>query len=166
MPSDAERILAEGVPITLADGQERHLRFGTRALMRLEKHFGGPPGINRALRFNSGAERLVHTLEELAEVAKATLLDDASADPTVTNTVIFLRVALPELTEEKIDELIDVREFRTYQRAIVDAFDQAFAPPEDEEGKAPGDLSRSSPGDGGTTSPPSSSDAEPLSSGP
>lgn len=144
MPTDSDRLAAEGVPITLAGGRVVHLRYSMRALKAFEDTFGS---------VEAAQERLVGLFTGQNAKTIGTLVPVMAAG----------------LRHEGIDEdalydlpLLERGRFGEYLAAVSDALEQAFAKPD--EGKAGGEEV-ASPGAATTTSPPSDSVEPTTSSG-
>ena len=108
--TDADRIAAKGVPITLSDGVERVVRFDLEALLVIEEKFGSVgefAGLIDADLRGKGLRALIGGLTAALE---------------------------PALDEDSVKKLFDTRERVHYQLAIVQALNQAFKPAE-ESGK-------------------------------
>ena len=149
MSSDADRILAEGVPIRLLDGRTPHLRYSMLSLKRLEDIFGSLEEADEALQSGKVITALVHWLA-------CGLLHE-------------------KLDEKALDALLDVRRtaLREYTAAIRQAAAQALGDQletEPEQGPAPNLQAEEVPGspltgEPGTSSAPSFSDEVMLPSG-
>lgn len=142
MASESDRILAAGVPLTLAGGRAVTLRYTMRSLKVLEDHFG--------------------SLNEAVDQLNATRLGENGEPPTnrkyISTTVPFLAAGLAHegITATALydDDLLDLHEMKTgYFTAISEALDQAFPTP-----ASPGkdEAAKESSGDGSTTPPPGS----------
>lgn len=145
MATDAERVIAEGVPLTLADGTEVRLRFGMRALKRLDTAYGG--------------------FERFGEVLSAhDTLTDMAPD-------LFAAITAASVSNGVTPEQLEAhdptpRDLKRYRDAVFAALEQSF--PERAPGEPGADpptaQAEASPGPGSTTSPPSGSDAATPSS--
>lgn len=135
MPSDSDRILAEGVPIELIDGRKVSLRFTMRSLKMLEDAFGNLDAADQALASDKVVNGLTTWLA--AGLVHEGITQDELLD--------VLRTDRPALSE--------------YGAAIRSAAAQAMG-----ESSGPKAKGRSrSTGRGGTTPPPLSS-VEPMTS--
>lgn len=150
MATESDRILAAGVPLTLAGGRAVTLRYTMRSLKELEDHFG--------------------SLGDAIDGLNATRVGVGGEPPTnrryISTTVPFLAAGLAHegITEKALydDGLLDLHELKTgYFSAVAEALDQAFPAP-----GSPGkdEAAEESSGDGSTTPPPPS-DAATGSSG-
>jgi hypothetical protein len=131
------RLLADGVPVTLADGSTVQLRFDIEAMMRLEDRYGIVGDYLAKLRAG-GVYSAVYAGLQIGVVDRTIVAAD-----------------------------LDTKEILTYQVAIVDALVQALPTfeskpggAEDSEGKANGEVGT---GSGSTTSPSSPSAAPSMS---
>ncbi len=136
--TDAERLLAAGHKAKLADG-EHAVVFNFRALVVLEKRFGGLAEINRRLAFTG-------------ETAMADIAGFLAAG-----------LAHEGLDEEVLEERILIAELVNYPAVINRAMTEAF--PEARPGKGRGKAETASTGNSSTTSPPSATAEATTTSG-
>lgn len=132
--SDSDRLLAAGVPLTLADGKPRTLRFTMRSLKAFEDHFGSVGAATDALNTVSASPRdtkLVSTLVPVLAIG----LEDVTEDDLYDGNLLAL------------NDMMDV-----YFPAISAALDQAFPAPGKDEAAAPA-AAAGSPGPASTTRP-------------
>lgn len=143
MTTDADRLAADGIPITLADGIH-HLRFTMRGLKMLEDSFDG---IDNVTKFLAGTNR--RRFGPLADMLAAGLVHDG-------------------ITADAVLDLAPPQRYTEYLSAAIDALDVAFPSPAEEEAEPrPKDpATNGSTGEASTTSPPSSSAAAMATSGP
>lgn len=145
MTTEADRILAAGVPLTLATGRTVTLRYNMRSLKSIEDRFGSVAAMTVALNG---------------------IIPMNGKPPTngkiVSTVVPMLALGLTEegITEDALldDGLLSWSEMRgSYFDAIAEALDQAFPPPTPSPGKGPEvEPTIASNGDASTTPPPSS----------
>lgn len=134
---DTTRLLADGIPVALADGEKVTVRFDFEAMMRVEADFGS-------------------TLEF------AKKLDARQTGALFTAVLGGLRVAVKERAVTAAD--LDPSEVMEYRSALIDAWLQAMPASDDDAGKvegrieAPGGI-----GSGSTSSAPSGSAAATVS---
>lgn len=115
--TDAERIAAEGVEVTLADGETRRLRFDLRALLTIEQRMGS-----------------------VAIFAKG--LDDSLAGRGIESLAVGISAGLG-LDEDTVLGLLDTHRLRDYLVAVVTALDEAVSQHEGTgKDSAPGNDSR------------------------
>lgn len=140
MPTDSDRLAADGIPIDLADGTH-YLRYTMRGLKVLEDRFDGMDGVTEFLTGRSKKR-----FAPLADMLAAGLAHEG-VDPAV------------------LDDLIEPARYGVYFDAAVAALNIAFpsatsdAPPKET-------AQAGSTGEPFTTSPPSGSGAPTPSSGP
>lgn len=134
--SQAERLLAQGAPLTLTDGREVRVRFDMRALVLAEKEFGSIEGMAQALNAD---------------------------DVKFTTYVRVLECALSR--DVSHDELLDVlpTDMVALDRVIADAFEEAFPSAKASDPNLPGE--ENSPGLNGSTPPQSPLAAAMISGG-
>jgi hypothetical protein len=138
--TESDRILAPGVPITLADGREVHLRYGMRALKALEDEFGGLGAVEDVLDTDGRGKMIGPIMSMLAAgLGHESLTADDLLDLTVPSALVV------------------------YGEAVAEAFSQAF--PSSTQGKAPSEETVDSPGETSTSSPPSGTAAATPPSG-
>jgi hypothetical protein len=148
--SDSDRILAEGAPITLSDGRAVRLKYGMRALKRLEDTYGSTIAIDTAVQDVLNAKgKLLTTLSTL-------MLAGLMHEPPLNGE--------GTLTEDAIEELFDLKRVGEYALAVSNAFQQAFGFDE-EPVKAKGKAKAASPGPTGTDSQSSPAHAPKPTSG-
>lgn len=138
----AQRLLAQGAPITLADGREARVRFDFRALVLVEEQFGSI--VAMAQRLNDPKDK------KYSFFAKA------------------LACALHRedgLDEDALIDLLDPAQMSDYDEALQIAWEQAFPKPAESDPNPDGETT-DSPGSSTTTAPPSASVAAMASSGP
>lgn len=125
--NDSDRLLAEGIPLVLADGRSVALRYTMRSLKVIEDAYGSLDAVDQAM----GSKRI----GSLATILAAGLLhEDISADALL--------------------DLLDTHHIDDYATAMGTALDQALPAPETAAaGKA--DRANASNGSTSTTSPPS-----------
>lgn len=127
MPSEADRLAAEGTSILLADGGEARLRFTLRTLKRCEDRYG--------------------TLD--ATVAEIHWLLTAEAEGSPEGFYARMLLLLQTVTGD--DDIDPAGEPRLWVDALLDAWLEAFPAP---EGKAEGEATAPrSPGAPGGASP-------------
>lgn len=136
MPSDSDRLLAAGAPITLIDGREVRLRYGMRAMKNLEDELGSIEAVHEAV--NGTGKKF---------------------GPLVT--VIYCGLSHEQIEQDDLFDLLDTRRLEEYSEAIGAAFHEAFPaaqqdPPQAEVVQLPAGLGQS-----GTT-PAQSSSAVPT----
>lgn len=140
MPSDAQRLAHDGIPITLADGQPHRLYYGTRGLILLEESFDGLDNVTQFLR--GEATRRFRPMHDM--LVAGLVHEGLSADAVL--------------------DLAEPPRYKEYLTAVAEALDLAFPAPSEELGpKDP--VPNGSTGEASTTSPPSVSDAAMTSSG-
>lgn len=137
--TDSDRLLADGIPVTLADGVH-HLRFTMRGLKVLEDRFDG---IDNVTEFLAGkASRRFGPLTDMLAAA----------------------LAHEGMTHDAVEEAADPARYNEYLSALVDALDVAFpAARNDSSPKA--EAPTGSNGAASTTSQPSGSVAAIPTSG-
>lgn len=140
--TDAKRLLGEGVPLVLADGEKRQVRFTFRSLAMLEEEFGS---VGAALA-SIGGDATKPQYGPIARVLAAALADDG-------------------LSKDDVLGLLVPSDAAQYVVAISEAFDQAFPDTTGSAANPPKGETTSSPGTTGTTSPPSPSAEGQASSG-
>lgn len=144
MPTDADRLLADGIPVTFSDGVH-HLRFTMRSLKMLEDTFGGVEAVGTYL----------------AGVV------DGSATKRVGPLMDLLAAGLAHehLTSDEVLDLAESFRFHAYLEACIDGINLAFpaASEDDQAGEAP--AGESSTGAASTSSPPSAMAAATATSG-
>lgn len=148
------QLAADGTKLTLPSGHVVRVRYGFRALLALEQHFGGLANIQAAVSQNAEGA----ALQPLVHMLAAGLLreHDGTGAP---------------LTYDRLADVLDetppaqVQPFLTAAgEAVAAAMAEAFPPAsKDAEGNDQGQTA--SPGPTGTTPPPSSSDAPTTPSG-
>lgn len=99
--SDADRLLAEGVPLTLTDGREVYLRYGMRALKMLEDKFGSLEVAQNAL---GGGGKMIGPLMDLLSAG----------------------LAHEGISADELLDLVDPYSLEKYTELLIAAFDQAF----------------------------------------
>ena len=129
--SDSTRILALGVPLRTAEGEELTLRFSLLALKRLEDDFGSILAAEEALNLLGSPERF--------------------AKPAIGPLGLFLAAGTGLQPDQALSTLDGT--YDALVAAVFDAWSQAWAPA-GAEGKA-GAGTEPSPGLGSTTAPPS-----------
>ena len=147
--TNSDRILARGVPITLADGRTAHLRYGMLGLKQLEDDFGSLAKVQDAIK------------KEFARNSK----EGAPTGKAINLAWSIMRAGLLdlEMTELELDRVLDPALFGDYADAIGQAFDQAFGDGKAKKGQA--QVTPISPGPISTISPPLSSTDQIESSG-
>lgn len=140
---ESDRLLAEGIPLDLANGRAVKVRYSLRSLKVFEDVYGS-----------------VGVVQELLAG-----LFTGENKKTVSTVVPVLAIGLAHegIAEDELYDLLDIGEIPTYLNAIASALEQAFPPPST-GGKAEGEAP--SPGATSTTPPPGASDATTNSSGP
>lgn len=118
MPAtDSDRILAAGVPLTLADGREVRVRYSMRSLKEMEDRYGS---LEEPLR-------LVHGLF------------DGSTKRHITTLVPMLAFGLLHeegITEDGLYDLTDTTRRVEYLKVISDAIGEALPAPGKAEAEA------------------------------
>jgi hypothetical protein len=153
--TDAERIAAEGVPLTLRDGRSVHLRYSMRSLFEMEKRWGAIDNATTALN---------------------DLLPDADGEKAknrkpVSTVVPLLALGLVHegITEDDLldQPLLHLHELANgYLDVIAEALNQAFPSPERPgKGVAAAGNGTAPTGPASTTPPPSALVAASASSG-
>lgn len=142
MPTDSDRLLAPGVPITFNDASTATLRYGMRSLKAMEDAYGSVHAAQEALSglFTGANTRAISTL---MPIMAAGLVHEGN-----------------KYTADSLLDLTDFGEIHVYLDAIGEALEQAFPAPK--PGKAEGEAS--SPGTPSTESV-QTSDAPTNSSG-
>lgn len=151
MTTDAARLAAAGVPLTLANGRTVNLRYGFRGLVALEDEFGGIAAVETAI----SGDMTGPALRPLAKALACGLggEHDGQGQP---------------LTAERLvnDELLTPLAIKDYAEAFRAALQQAFPPAADAPATdATTPAADPSRGQTGTTSAPSPSDGPTPSSG-
>lgn len=143
--TDADRLLAEGAPITLRDGRVVHLRYGFRGLLELERRLGSTREIDAAILEILNAEGLAYTKLSHFICAGLTHVEGFASD-------------------DELLELLDSKRLFAYGKAVGDALAEAFPEAETngDRGKARRNNGR---GDAGITRRQSSSAAPRKRSG-
>lgn len=149
--TEAQRLRAAGVPVTLADGQVHHIRYDFAALEVLESHFG--------------------TVSEALEQAR-------SGRYGPLGRLLLAGLTHEGLSWEEDQHLLSIHDSRTYLTVTAEAVAQAFPPPPKAEkskrpkGSAKGEAkggtpttTGGSPGPGSSTPASSPSAAASESSG-
>lgn len=129
MTTESDRILAAGIPLTLADGREVRVRYSMRSLKRMEDHYGSTEA---PLRLAQG-------------------LFDGSTKCQFTTIVSLLAFGLLHeegLTEDALDDLTEPRRRHEYVSIVADAIGEALPAPGKAETEA---ETASSHGDASTT---------------
>lgn len=140
-PSVGARLLADGVKVTLGDGQEYEFRFGFKALLRVEDEFG--------------------SLQAFLDVIQDPDFAQRRLNPIYTGLLCALtHYGRPD---SEWAALFDFRQMQAYLTAISQAFRQAMPEPQPGEAAAPAETA--SPGASSTTVPPSVGAAQMVSSG-
>lgn len=154
MATDVVKLLGEGVPIRLKDGNTYQLLLNARAVALLEREYGSIAAYSEAL---SGPVVGVDSKgQELRDPMRGQLL----------NTVITtMRVGLARsngLRPDEIEDLVDLKHLALYLDAITEAFNQAMPDASEDEAPVSG---KGSPGVASTRSRSSSTGARMTSSG-
>ena len=103
MTTEAQRLVASGIPLTLTDGRTVTLRYDMRALVEIEKAFGSLDKMQDAL--GEGA-------------------------PVLTSTVKVLAAGLTRegFTADSLVDLLDVSKLAEYAEKMQEALAEAFPP--------------------------------------
>lgn len=130
MPSEADRLAADGSPITLADGTH-HLRYGMRGIKMLQDSFGSLKAVNEYLR--------------------------AEGEPRIAPLMDLLAAGLHRdgITADALLDLADSRQIQVYLDAAVDALSESLPSSAEVDDADPKASVTPSPGSSSTTSPPS-----------
>jgi hypothetical protein len=148
--TDSDRILAAGVPVTLADGVERTVRFSMRSLKAIEDHFGsledGLTALSGVFPKEGKPARNRKRIGTVVPFLAAGLIDSGVAAPAVWDLVAFA-------------------DLNTYLDVVAEALDQALPKPAAAGGTGKADGTPPSDGTGSTTPPPDGSAAPTPSSG-
>ncbi len=146
MPSDSDRLLAEGAPITLAGGRVVRLRYTMRSLKAFEDSFGSVAAAQRLLVGLFTGEN-PKTIGTLVPILAAGLNHEGLSEDDLFDSPILER-----------------NKFGEYLAAVSDALEQSFV--KASPGKEQAGETTPSPGTPTTTSPPSASVEATNSSGP
>ena len=128
---DASRLLGDGIPVALADGEKVTIRFDFEAMLRLESEYGSTFAFAKDLDSRHNGKGFAAVLAGLKAGVKERAVTSADLDP---------------------------REVLSYRDAVVEAWLQAMPPVDDTPGKATG-RAEGGTGSGSTTSPQSGSAA-------
>lgn len=135
------RLAAPGVPLDLTDGRTVHVRFGMRALMRLEDRFGSLQGVARVFQAAQSGEGTAVVGSAVAILACGLQGEHDGSGAPLTDP-------------ERLADLLDPLRLQDYVTAAGEALTQAFpvqaAPGNDGAPAAPD----GSPGTSGTTPAP------------
>lgn len=128
MTTDSDRILAAGVPLTLADGREVRVRYSMRSLKEMEDRYGS---LEEPLR-------LVHGLFSGTTKRQVT---------TLVPMLAFGLLHEDGLTEDALYDLTEPKRRAEYLGIVSDAIGEALPAP----GKAEAEAETPSHGDASTT---------------
>lgn len=115
--TDSDRLLARGVPITLADGETVRLRYSMRSLKWLEDEFGSIQAIQEALPDGEDTQ------------------DRPVFGPM--SKVMYGGLLHLDLTYDEVLDLLSPRQINEYGEAVGKAFNEAF--PQVNEGNVEGE---------------------------
>lgn len=134
--SDADRIRADGIPVTLADGSTLQLRFDFEALLTIERRLGSLTGLTKNL--------------------------DSGLDGSVLEALLVAVAAAGHRSEDELMPLLDSTQLAAYKTAVIEGLAVSFGRPGSGKESAPGS---GSPGPTSTTPPPSDSGGATTPSG-
>lgn len=142
--TDADRLVAAGRPITLADGSIVRLRFGFRGLLALEESFGSLTAVEEIL--SQVAEGKGKLLDPLVRLLAAGLVSEG-------------------LGFDAVADRLDIARLESYVEALVVALEEALPAAKVGKGATAVVPTNGSLGPTSTTSPPSGSIEATTSSG-
>lgn len=148
MKFDSDKILAAGVPVTLADGQEVRIHYTLRSMKLIEDRYGSIDAFARAASAMDAPE---------GETPQGKVFETIS-------TLIYAGLLHLRASEDDILDALDPSKLMEYVEASMTAFTRSM--PEQPEGEAQGEpQTNGSPGPTSTTSPQSVSAVQTVSSG-
>lgn len=153
--TDADRIAAEGVPLTLRDGRSVHLRYSMRSLYEMERRWGAIADATTALN-----DLLPESIGETAKNRKPV----STVLPLLALGLVHEGITEDDLLDQPLLHLHEMA--NGYLDAIAEALKQAFPSPEKPgKGEAAAENGTASTGPASTTPPPSALVAATSSSG-